>query len=315
MKLAVIFNGQGAQYPGMGLDFAEHYDEAKKVYQVAEEVTGYPIREWIEEDQEVFKQTRHAQPGIAATSLAIYNSIAPKLNSAVQVMAGLSLGEYSALIASNMLSLEEGFSLLKKRGDIMSRVCEKLNNETNVQMLAVMLMPFEEIETLVEEISTDSPLYIANINSNNQVILAGTTEATKAFRKEARARGYRRVMPLKVEGPFHSPLMEEARESYEPILEETNFQKGKIPVVSNVNLEVNTVDNVRDHLSKHMTQPVQWKQTIDQFMAQGITHVIQIGPGNTLGQLIERDQLDLPVLVIDKVDDVARIQNFLNGGH
>src|SRR5690625_3294840 len=139
MSLAVIFNGQGAHYQEMGQDFVEVYPEAKALYEKVELLTDYPVRQWITEDFEALEETRHAQVAIAATSLAIYESIQAKLP-AIDYMAGLSLGEYSSLIASGMLSLEEGFSLIKTRGQLMTNHCQTLRESSDIVMAAVMKM-------------------------------------------------------------------------------------------------------------------------------------------------------------------------------
>lgn len=315
MKLAMIFNGQGAHYEGMGLDFLAEYATAKEEFELAETATeGMPIREWIESDLDKFKETRNAQVAITATSLAIFNSIAPNLP-AISFMAGLSLGEYTALMASGMLAKEAGYQLLKARGEIMSRHCETLAQETPVQMLAVMQMPFEEIELLVNEIkATHEELYIANINSSQQVILAGTEETTSLFKKRAKELGYKKTMPLKVEGPFHSPLMAATAEPFAEVLNGVEFTQTEIPVISNTTVETHNVSDVKNLLVRHLTEPVKWRQTIDFFTKQGVTHIIQIGPGKTLAQMLKREKDAPACLVIDKLEDVAEIQPFLNGG-
>lgn len=315
MKLAIIFNGQGAHYEGMGLDFQAEYAKAKEEFALAETITeGMPIRQWIESDIDQLKATRHAQVAITATSLAIYNSIAPNLP-AISFMAGLSLGEYTALMASGMLPKEAGYQLLKSRGDIMSKHCEVLSQNTPVQMLAVMQMPFEAIEALVKEINeTHDELYIANINSSQQVILAGTDITTTLFKNRAKELGYKKTMPLKVEGPFHSPLMSETSEPFAEVLAGVEFVESAIPVISNTTVTAHDVSNIKELLVRHLTEPVKWRQTIDYFLEQGVTHIIQIGPGKTLAQLLKREKGTPACLVIDKIEDVAEIQPFLNGG-
>lgn len=315
MKLAIIFNGQGAHYEGMGLDFQAEYATAKEEFELAEASTnGMPIREWIKSDLDKFKETRNAQVAIAATSLAIFNSIAPTLP-AISFMAGLSLGEYTALMASGMLPRKAGYQLLKARGDVMSRHCEMLAKETPVQMLAVMQMPLEEIELLVDEIKeSHKALYIANINSNQQVILAGTQATITLFKERAKELGCKKTMPLKVEGPFHSPLMAATAEPFAEVLRSVEFQVANTPVMSNTTVERHSISDIKNLLVRHLTEPVKWLQTIDFFSKQGVTHLIQIGPGKTLAQLLKREKNAPACLVIDKVEDVAKIQPFINGG-
>lgn len=315
MKLAVIFNGQGAHYEGMGMDFAESFQSAQAVFDEAEKVTELPIKMWIQSDINQLSLTKNAQPAIVATSLAIFESIKTKLP-AIAYMAGLSLGEYSSLIASGALSFEEGMQLIKQRGELMSAYCSELEEEANYQMAAVINMPLEEIARVVEQLVNDSnsKLYIANYNSPSQIVIAGDKDAITAFKKEAKALGYRKVIPLKVEGPFHTPLMQGVVDSFTQVLDKTNFSEMTVPVISNVTVEDHSVDSVRDMLAEHLVSPVKWYQTIDRFKEEGITHILQIGPGNTLAKLMANDQNPLPVHVIDKVEDIDDLDEWLNSG-
>jgi len=313
MSLAVIFNGQGAHYQEMGQDFVEVYPEAKALYEKVELLTDYPVRQWITEDFEALEETRHAQVAIAATSLAIYESIQAKLP-AIDYMAGLSLGEYSSLIASGMLDFEEGFELLKERGQLMTDHCQKLRETSDIVMEAVLKMPLEEIEAVIGEVNQETEqLYIANLNSSTQVIIAGTTTAVDQFKALARERGYRRTMPLKVEGPFHSPYMEPVCFPYKNAVQETSFSKGNIPVISNTTVKPHTVDEVEELLVRHLVEPVRWQDTIDYLVNHGVDKIIQIGPGKTLASLLKREPNAPETLVIDKVGDVDKIEEFLGG--
>lgn len=314
MTLAIIFNGQGAQYKDMGLDFNQQRPVAKEVFDIAEEVTDYPIREWIESNPEMFNQTQFSQPAIAAVSLAIFNSLKeeyPQIAKA-KYMAGLSLGEYSSLIASGMLTLEDGFKLLKERGRLMTEHCQILEEEQPVQMAAVIAMPLDEIKQLVAEIhSEEMPLYIANLNSTTQIIIAGVKDSIKTFRKKAKETGYKKVMPLKVEGPFHSPLMQAVCEPFKEILANYTFTTGSTPIISNTTLEEQTTEKVRDLLVRHLVEPVRFQETIELFNNEGVTHLIQIGPGPTLANLLKREENVPKCLVIDKVEDLALVSEFL----
>ena len=313
MSLAIIFNGQGAHYKGMGQDFAQEFPEAQAVYEKVEALTDYPVREWITDDFEALKQTRYAQVAIAATSLAIYQSIEAKLP-AIDFMAGLSLGEYTSLMASGALNFDEGFQIIKTRGQLMTAHCEKLKETSDIAMEAVMKMPLGEIKTLIAEINaSEEKLYLANLNSSTQVTIAGTKEATADFKSLARERGYKRVMSLKVEGPFHSPYMADVCEPYGQALSEVTFQIGDVPVISNTTVEPHTPESVQDLLVRHLVEPVRWQETIDYFVAQGVTKIIQIGPGKTLANLLKREENVPETLVIDKIDDVEKIESFIGG--
>ncbi|MGX7350140.1 ACP S-malonyltransferase [Dolosicoccus paucivorans] len=309
MKLAIVFNGQGAHYQKMGLDFFKHFSKAKDVLMTAQPLLDEPLLDWIENQPEKFEQTKYAQPAIAAVSLAIYESIRPLLPS-ISYMAGLSLGEYSALIASGYLTLEEGLELLIKRGELMSTHCDVLKKETPSQMLAVVGVPLKEVQELIQS-SHLKDLWVANINSTGQIIVAGSKKTTKAFRSFAKEKGYRRLIPLKVEGPFHTPLMNPVRLPYEKVLDETSFKLGKVPVISNTTLQTHRLDEIKPTLVDHLTKPVRWQETIDWFSQQGVTHLIQIGPGSTLVNLLKREKVPFKYMVVEEVADVDKVSEFV----
>ena len=313
MSLAVIFNGQGAHYEGMGQDFFESFPEAQAVYEKVETLTDSPVRQWITEDFEALAQTKHAQVAIAATSLAIYQSIEAQLP-AIDYMAGLSLGEYSSLIASGMLDFDEGFQLLKKRGQLMARHCQQLRKSSDIVMAAVLKMPLDEIQAVLEAVNAEEEkLYIANLNSSTQVTIAGTEDAVAQFKIIARELGYRRIMPLKVEGPFHSPYMAPVCESFQKELNQVSFQEGNVPVISNTTVEAHTPADVRELLVRHLVEPVRWEETIDYFVDHGVTKIIQIGPGKTLANLLKREDNAPENLAIDKASDLDQIEPFIGG--
>lgn len=313
MSIAIIFNGQGAHYQGMGQDFIAHYPVAKKVYQQAEELTGYPIRAMINNEIEKLEQTRYAQVAIVATSLAIYQSIAQKLP-AIQLMAGLSLGEYTALLASESVSFEDGFKILKDRGQVMANHCQNLRASADLAMEVVLGMPLTEIKKTIAAVNQQKEeLYLANLNSTQQVILAGTTDALVRFKAHAKEKGYRKMMPLKVEGPFHSPYMEAVCLPYEKILADITFSKGQTPVISNTTVEIHTVPLLKERLVRHLVEPVRWQETMQAMMDAGVDKIIQIGPGKTLANLLKREPNAPSVLVIDRVADVEKIEEFVGG--
>lgn len=308
MKLAVMFNGQGAHYQGMGYDFYQQFPKSKEVFDEAEKVTGQPVLNWINEEFEKLSKTQFAQLAIAATSLAIYRSIEDQLPEVV-AMGGLSLGEYSALMASNTLAQVDGWKLLQERGQLMSEQCSVIDN---CQMIAAIDIPEEVIESLIKEFKLANQLYIANYNSPKQLVLAGTAEAISIFKTEAKALGYKKVLPLKVEGPFHSPFMADIKARFNKVLEAYQFSVDKkIPVWSNVNVKAHGNETISTLLTEHLVKPVYWYQTIDQWVAEGVTHIIQIGPGNTLSKLLAGHHPEIQSIVIDKVEDVQQISQFI----
>jgi len=314
MSVAVIFNGQGAHYEGMGEDFAETFPKARTVYEKASALTNYPVRQLTTEDFSALKQTRYAQVAIAATSLAIYQSIEKRVP-AISYMAGLSLGEYSSLIASGMLPFDDGFKLLKARGELMAAHCETLRETADIAMAAVLKMPLADIKAVIAEVNRKKEqLYLANLNSSTQVTIAGTKEAVSQFKKIARDQGYKMVMPLDVEGPFHSPYMEPISEPYKKMLATISFKQGQTPVVSNTIVAPHATDRIKNLLIRHLVEPVRWQETIDYFTNHGVTQLIQIGPGKTLANLLKREADAPEVIVIDKVEDLDKLDS-LQGGN
>lgn len=306
-----MFNGQGAHFEGMGQDFASQYQEAATVYDEAESMTGYPIRQWITEDTSALKLTKHAQVAISATSLAIYRVIETQLP-LFAAMAGLSLGEYSAFIASGYLKQHDAWPLLKIRGEMMSQQSQQLKN---AQMLAVIGMPEETIAALINQLALAEQLFIANYNSPEQIVIGGNTEAIEAFKVAAKSQGFKKLVPLKVEGPFHTPLMKDIQAAYQTALSSVAFhfsESEKKPTIwSNVTAQPHQPIAVKDNLVRHLIEPVKWSQIIKEWYQAGITHVIQIGPGNTLAKLLKQQYPTLPCLVINQVADIDNIAPFI----
>lgn len=313
MSLAVIFNGQGAHYQGMGQDFSKKFLESKNVYEKAEKLTDIPIRKIINQEPEKLKETFYAQLAIVATSLAIYQAIEKELP-AIDFMAGLSLGEYSALIANKNISFKEGFQLLKERGRLMAKHCQELNKSSNLLMEVVLSVPLEEVENMIEQVNIEKEeLFLANINSSKQVIIAGTKESVTHFKNLAKEKGYRKMMPLKVEGPFHSPYMAKLCDPYAEILENLSFYEGDHPVISNTSVEIHRVDEIKEKLVRHLVEPVRWQETIQYMMESGVTKIIQIGPGKTLVNLLKGESKAPETLLIEQLDDISKIKDFIGG--
>lgn len=309
MTLGIIFNGQGAQYPGMGLDFIQEFPESSKIIEKAQTITQLPLVDWLKEGGEVLSETRNAQPAIASVSLAIYHAIRTKLP-AVSYMAGLSLGEYSALMASGMLSFERGIELLVKRGELMSTHCSKIAERCPSGLAAVVGLSADQVQKLVDQTQCDE-LWLANFNADTQTVVAGSQSHLKELRKMAKKSNIKGIIPLKVEGPFHSPLMANIQDEYHEILQTYHFELSQIPVISNTDLSIHHPENIKKLLTQHLVSPVQWKQTIDLMISKGITHIIQIGPGDTLAKILKRDHVPVNTLTVDKIEDVAKIKTFI----
>lgn len=313
MTTAVIFNGQGAHYQGMGMDFIEQFPQAEEVITCASQASGDDVKALLNEDFSKLSQTRYAQIAIAATSMAVFRSIEPQIP-AIDYMAGLSLGEYSALMASGMLSMEDGFRLLKERGNLMSDHCEQLKKDEDIVMEAVLKVPLEDIEQLVNQVNQEETnLYIANLNSSTQTVIGGTQSAVDQFKKLGKEKGIRKTMPLSVEGPFHTPFMAVVCQPFKAVLDQVEFVEAAIPVISNTDVQPHQIDYIRETLTRHLVEPVRWKNTIDYFVDQGVDKIIQIGPGKTLGNLLKREKNVPDYAVVDSVDDIQALEIFVGG--
>lgn len=313
MTIAVIFNGQGAHYQGMGMDFIEQFPQAEEVITCASQASGDDVKALLNEDFSKLSQTRYAQIAIAATSMAVFRSIEPQIP-AIDYMAGLSLGEYSALMASGMLSMEDGFRLLKERGNLMSDHCEQLKKDEDIVMEAVLKVPLEDIEQLVNQVNQEETnLYIANLNSSTQTVIGGTQSAVDQFKKLGKEKGIRKTMPLSVEGPFHTPFMAVVCQPFKAVLDQVEFVEAAIPVISNTDVQPHQIDYIRETLTRHLVEPVRWKNTIDYFVDQGVDKIIQIGPGKTLGNLLKREKNVPDYAVVDSVDDIQALEIFVGG--
>lgn len=305
-----MFNGQGAHFEQMGQDFVAQFETAKTVYHQAEQLTQYPITKWITEDLDALSYTKNAQLAISTTSIAIFNSIKNFLPR-IEAMGGLSLGEYSALVASQILNEEDAWSLLKRRGELMSQQAQTL---TNPQMVAAIQVPLNEIKAIISEMENQKEIDIANYNAPTQIVLGGTQAAITEFKYLAKAKGYKKVLLLKVEGPFHTPLMKAVQAPFKLALSDIEFAdiNGKVSVWSNVTAQPHQVDSIKDLLVDHLVKPVKWMQTIDEWKKLGITHIIQIGPGNTLAKLLNQQYPEMKCLVVNKVEDIENLSAFLN---
>lgn len=310
MTLAIIFNGQGAYYQGMGLDFAQRFSGSHDIFRLAEDVSGYPLRQWILEQPELFNQTMYAQVAITATSLAIYQAINNQLPP-IAYMGGLSLGEYTALIASGMMPMKEGLQLVTKRGHLMGQLCQSL---PNIPMRAIIGFSRQVIEDTLQEQNLIGRVYIANVNTESQVVVSGNDEDLNCL-KQALSQGEKKVLmvPLKVEGPFHTPWMQDIERDFMKELNQINWKKSKVSVLSNLTGRPHDLEKLPQKMSQHLYQTTMWHKCMQYLKNKSVTHVIQIGPGNTLLKFLGKNTQDFQTLLIDKLKDVDKLQEFIEG--
>lgn len=280
--IAYVFPGQGSQYSGMGLDLYEGSPLAKELFIQANEILGFEITNTMfEGSDEELKQTRITQPAIFLHSVITAKAMETRFKP--DMVAGHSLGEFSALVANGALSFEDGLRLVYKRALAMQKACE-LNPST---MAAILGLEDKVVEDVCEAI--DGVVVAANYNSPGQLVISGSIEAINEAVEKLSAAGARRALVLPVGGAFHSPLMEPARQELEKAISDTHFSTPICPVYQNVNAKaVTDPEEIKRNLISQLTSPVRWTQTMQQMLADGMTELIEVGPGKVLQGLVKK---------------------------
>lgn len=282
MKKAFVFPGQGAQYPGMGKDLYEFSGQARELFHKADEILGFPITDiMFNGTEEDLRQTRVTQPAIFLHSVILAKVLGDQFNP--DMVAGHSLGEFSALTAAGALSFEDGLRLVSKRAMAMQKACE-MEPST---MAAILGVENEVVEKVCAEIA--EVVVPANYNTTGQIVISGSHEGIDKAIARLTELGARRAMKLQVGGAFHSPLMEPARAELAQAIEEAPIIAPVCPVYQNVNaLPVTDPAVIRTNLVSQLTSPVRWTQTAQNMIADGATRFIEVGPGTVLQGLIKK---------------------------
>ena len=276
------FPGQGAQFVGMGKDLYDNNPEAKELFEKANEILGFRITDMMfEGTEDDLKQTKVTQPAIFLHSVLLAKSLGDEFKP--DMVAGHSLGEFSALVAAGALSFEEGLKLVLKRAHAMQKACE-LRPST---MAAVLALPDDKVEALCAEI--DDVVAPANYNCPGQVVISGTMEGIDAACEKMLAAGAKRAMKLKVGGAFHSPLMQPAQEELAEAIAEAEFSTPVCPVYQNVDGKPHTdPEEIKANLIKQLTAPVRWTYDVEAMIADGADEFIELGPGAVLQGLVKK---------------------------
>lgn len=279
---AYVFPGQGAQFVGMGKDLYDNNEEAKAMFEKANEVLGFRITDLMfEGTEDDLKQTKVTQPAIFLHSVILAKSLGEDFRP--DMVAGHSLGEFSALTAAGALSFEDGLRLVSKRALAMQKACEAQPST----MAAVLALPDEKVEQLCAEI--DDVVAPANYNCPGQVVISGTMEGIDAACEKMLANGAKRAMKLKVGGAFHSPLMQPAHEELAKAIEEVQFSTPVCPVYQNVDGKPHTdPTEIKENLIKQLTAPVRWTYDVEAMITDGADEFIELGPGNVLQGLVKK---------------------------
>lgn len=274
MKIGFLFPGQGSQGVGMGKDIYDEYEIARKVYNDAQKITGIDIAKLsFEGPEETLNETKNTQLAILTMSLAILE-ILKKENIVCEISAGLSLGEYTALINSNVLSFEEGMKLVQKRGEYM----QNLLPQGDWQMAAIMGMSEEQVAEVCNKVKSGF-VVPANYNCVGQIVVSGEKKAVLEAEEIAKEMGAKKVRVLKTAGPFHTEKLIESSNALRKELEKVTINNFDIKVIKNIDGEVyKNTDNVRDILAKHIISPVRFTKTLENMLKEGVDTFIEIGP-------------------------------------
>jgi [acyl-carrier-protein] S-malonyltransferase len=279
---AYVFPGQGAQFVGMGKDLYDSNPEAKRIFDHANEILGFNITEiMFNGTEEDLKQTKVTQPAIFIHSVILAET-SPNFNP--DMVAGHSLGEFSALVANGVLSFDDALRLVYQRALAMQEACE-INPST---MAAILGLEDSKVEEICASIDGEV-VVAANYNCPGQLVISGSNKGIEIACEKMKEAGAKRALPLPVGGAFHSPLMEPAREKLQKAIEATTFNKPHCPIYQNVSTTaVTDVDKIKENLIAQLTAPVKWTQSVQNMVADGATHFVESGPGKVLQGLVKK---------------------------
>lgn len=284
---AYVFPGQGAQFVGMGKDLYEKYPAAKSLFEKANSILGFRITDiMFDGTDEELKQTKVTQPAIFLHSVILSIMLGEEFKP--NLVAGHSLGEFSALVANKALSFEDGLKLVSKRAQAMQKACEK-EPSTMAAIIGLEDSVVEDVLKSIKEIVVP-----ANYNCPGQLVISGSMKGIEIAIEKLKEAGAKRALPLKVGGAFHSPLMEPARAELEEAIHKTKFSDPICPVYQNVSAQsVKNPDVIKSNLIAQLTYPVRWTQTVQNMIADGTKEFIEVGPGKVLQGLAKKAKRDI----------------------
>lgn len=283
MKTAFLFSGQGAQKLGMAKDLYDEFDIVRETFDQGSQVLGYDLRELIDNDEAKLNETQYTQPAILTTSVAILRLLSEQ-GIKPDLVAGLSLGEYSALVASGALDFPEAVALVAKRGQYMTEAAPTGSGK----MVAVMNTEAALIEEICERAAERGIVSPANYNTPAQIVIGGQAEAVDYAVELLKEAGVKRLIELKVSGPFHTAILKPASEKLAEELEQVNFNSFKLELISNTTAKVMKDSEIKELLTRQVMEPVRFYESIETMKALGVNRFIEVGPGKVLSGFIKK---------------------------
>ncbi|HFI0287581.1 TPA: ACP S-malonyltransferase [Streptococcus suis] len=302
-KTAFLFAGQGSQTVGMVRDLYEHYPIVRETFDQASQILGYDIRALIDNQENKLHQTRYTQPAILTTSVAIFRLLEEE-GVEPDMVAGLSLGEYSALVASGALAFEDAIALIAKRGEYMETAAPAGTGK----MVAVLNTDVNLIEEICSTV-TSGIVSPANYNTPAQIVIGGEVAAVDEAVELLKEAGVKRMIPLNVSGPFHTALLKPASDQLALALEQVDFADFRVPLVGNTQATVMKKDEIRLLLTRQVMEPVRFYESIATMQEAGVTNFIEIGPGKILSGFVKKIDKTAHVVAIEDIEGLQIVLN------